>query len=437
MSARAIVGNSATVCVCCDDGRQVFRLRNKFLRNLKSQCKVGSVGRQALGDGYIVLEVTWQRDAVEVSSPWAAYAMTDEVAGASEFQGVSGSLWLHIGHMSFCPYQPVFQVLEKLPNEPNSPYTWVKATNTYKHEFELYPCLHRSLKWSMKFFTTVDTWQTLGRFAPSVIPVKPLPQSEECHLWPLRGGGGRKRRAPNDSEDGEAEERGAAEAQPIEDGGFDGEALEGSDIDEGDVAGAPEVGDEEGESAEDLANLLGSMDQREEAMQEVFADIDEGSVGVAPVAKAPVAEAPSQPQAASSSAAGGPPQQRAPLAPVVVQAPGMRTQAIAAMEFGNGRISYYRKGDFVAICQRHGCILTRTSRPGRRAAQGRPLGLMAAWLQTDFETKEEHLDKGNFPSYDARLLARTALALSPEGMELASHEGPGADGDLGEPEGLA
>ena len=72
-----------------------------------------------------------------------------------------------------------------------------------------------------------------------------------------------------------------------------------------------------------------------------------------------------------------------------------RGQAEVMVEVRGGQIRYYAQGVFTATCTdtRHGrCVLTRSARPGRRTAQGRPLGLLLAWLAagTSLDSKAEH-----------------------------------------------
>lgn len=103
--------------------------------------------------------------------------------------------------------------------------------------------------------------------------------------------------------------------------------------------------------------------------------------------------------------------------------PGVRLDALGSVELAGGSIRYYRKGDFVALCRFHPkCILARTSREGRRLAQGRPLGLLAAWLGLVADTKEQHMSKNQWPNQASRLEHRAMLAAMPGGPELLAYE---------------
>jgi len=95
--------------------------------------------------------------------------------------------------------------------------------------------------------------------------------------------------------------------------------------------------------------------------------------------------------------------------------------------FGSGRILHYGANDnFMAECNMAShlrCTLTRTARPGRRKGQGRPLGLLAAWL-LDPDCHEESRSSAQWarPSFDERVFSRTLLAQTENGPELLQHE---------------
>lgn len=108
-----------------------------------------------------------------------------------------------------------------------------------------------------------------------------------------------------------------------------------------------------------------------------------------------------------------------------------------------GKLIYYggQHENMVAECQNpaHGrCVKTKTVRkPKRRTTanvgQGRPLGLLAAWLSKgqSLQSKEEHWSKGHMPSREDRLIARQAI----KDMEGADAEGLlAAEADQGEGE---
>ena len=107
-----------------------------------------------------------------------------------------------------------------------------------------------------------------------------------------------------------------------------------------------------------------------------------------------------------------------------------RGMADAAVFLENGKISFYEKGNrFECTCFRHPkCVLTRTGAyNARRKGQGRPVGLMAAWLEFNdhaaMASAEDH--KNPFLvqgiSKQARLAARRRLRAA-EGPDIEARE---------------
>ena len=85
------------------------------------------------------------------------------------------------------------------------------------------------------------------------------------------------------------------------------------------------------------------------------------------------------------------------------------------------------------------CLPATAAASARRRAQGRPLGLMVAWLMTagDHATKEGHWDRSQWPNHQVRSEAREALAAMPGGLALMEHERTQEAGEAPEPDGLA
>ncbi len=84
------------------------------------------------------------------------------------------------------------------------------------------------------------------------------------------------------------------------------------------------------------------------------------------------------------------------------------------VQVGGGRIHYYGATKrFVAYCDdpRHKkCSRERVAWQGHRPSQGRPLGLLSAWLgDAEWESMREHCDIGIFATLDARRESRNAL----------------------------
>ena len=104
-----------------------------------------------------------------------------------------------------------------------------------------------------------------------------------------------------------------------------------------------------------------------------------------------------------------------------------------------GSITFYLlKQVFTATCRNpaHGrCVLTRTAERGTRPSQGRPLGLLAAWLfmGQDLPSKESHWDRHTWPNQATRFYHRKKLAETESGKQLLAEERPCDDGEPEEP----
>lgn len=164
---------------------------------------------------------------------------------------------------------------------------------------------------------------------------------------------------------------------------------------------------------------------------------------------------PSGPASSASQAAAATPAPAASKAPPPAAGPLFRDRAPAAarVDYRNGSISYYgskddeSKGRFQVVCGNplHGgrCRLTRTNcapqRAGRNAAQGRPLGLLAAWLacSDSCETKEDHDAAVAFLSAADRRQCRIELLGMASGAAVAVMERERRDEEASELEGQA
>ena len=110
-----------------------------------------------------------------------------------------------------------------------------------------------------------------------------------------------------------------------------------------------------------------------------------------------------------------------------------------------GKIHMFELGarkEFFAICpcDHHApdCRRYRTSHGGRKVAQGRPLGLLAAWLhagcQPAIADRDDH--KSFQPTREQRLAGRALVKADPNADLFLAFERPRREGDDSEPEGL-
>ena len=114
----------------------------------------------------------------------------------------------------------------------------------------------------------------------------------------------------------------------------------------------------------------------------------------------------------SSSSSGS--SSAAPAAPPAGSAPPPKKRALVAdavLEIGFATFKYYKADEnIVCLCQRTGhgnrCRLQRSRVAGAKYAQGRPIGLMMAWLTAHLEDDDDnhhgHVHMDPMPSYEDR-----------------------------------
>lgn len=117
----------------------------------------------------------------------------------------------------------------------------------------------------------------------------------------------------------------------------------------------------------------------------------------------------------------------------------------AVFEFGIIRY-YFSRREFVAHCQSpehgHRCRLSRSSEESlskRRAGQGRPIGLLGAWLMAgaadrNISSQWQHTHMRPMPSLSDRQAARMTIAAHAQGAGLLALERPAREGEPDEPE---
>ena len=124
---------------------------------------------------------------------------------------------------------------------------------------------------------------------------------------------------------------------------------------------------------------------------------------------------------------------------------GRAVAATLDIDVPHGYLKYYAKTDIVvAHCLFHGdrmCRMTRSLKASRvkaRAGQGRPLGLMLAWLggvgHAEDDSMEAH--KKYMPAFDERAAARTDFEMVDGHEEWLALERPARAGEANEPEAV-
>ena len=121
----------------------------------------------------------------------------------------------------------------------------------------------------------------------------------------------------------------------------------------------------------------------------------------------------------------------------------LRHPAELRVQVDGGFLTFYgNKQVFTATCgnPRHGrCVLSRTAEPGKRRQQGRPLGLLTAWLFVgkDLESKADHWNRALWPNAALRSQHRELLADVEGADALFDCERPREPGEGPEPEQVA
>ena len=301
-----------------------------------------------------------------------------------------------------------------------------KATAEYLTLFEVMAALDLKQTIALNVYMLTDAQRPVANIKPEDVFVKAIPQEYLQHdgkdvcFWPLAKKQAKPRRAkpkPPSASSSSADPIAGmqADAEP--------ELPPCSDDDPQDEENQEQPHHDE--LAEVLANFNDDDDFDEEAevenempMPDVASHDDDDTILPPAIPELPVPEPPAAAEpdtAAEPAIPPRPPPKR-----------GARGRAELEVICPNGAIKYYiSTGDFVSTCLRPGhgskCRLTRTSRPNaRRVAQGRPLGLLFAWLQLPATDQQSHLHLR--PSLEERVAGRAALTALPSGDSLQDLE---------------
>jgi hypothetical protein len=468
----------AGICLCSPEGRVLARFGNAFLNPLRAQFRPATAARIDLKEGRIVV-------AMQASAP--AGAAGGGAGLPPDFVAVQpGQRWAHIGLQYFSPFRPTMHVLRRSGMQPLVvDGVSLLASGDFVSLFPFLCDLDLSQAWWLQFFKTWESDQPLGTLIPSEVCVRAM--GSATMFWPGRGR--RPRGQPGQPQPPGGGEGGAFEI-PIEELDFEDPGWHGGDDDDGgeDLWGPlPEASLDEELLEEDNNELLselmeallhrppqppGEVPTESPAAPPGLEQASEDGADLLLTAHLPAPmEGSFGGMAASSTDAPPGPQPLAPsdsfdyfgldsmgaapasLGPVAVR-DGPRQKGVAPTPFHGGNITFYPdntglgKGRFQATCgngAEHGtkCRLTRTAAGAARltgsTAQGRPLGLLAAWLQCAqmAHTKEEHEAITVFLTHDEREQARSDLMLEENGPPLATHEREKRPSESDEPMGWA
>ena len=422
------------LCLCQGTGRDVMALRNHFLQIMKAQFDTRLPDqKERLQDGGVVVEL--QQVGESIFTPEWQALIDSYIEEDATKEGPTWSkekrLFLHLALQYFKPYRPTFHLLKLVETQPGPLFT-LEQTGVFLPEFRLWCEVDVDTSWSVTFHEVLVRSAPVVLLQPKQCLCSPIEGLHTEVLWPLpppakRAFQGRRRGRRTDAAVNQSQAGVACTAPPgpgLEDGcevatvmerqlAAEDEAFAESEDDESEelgeeddlfdllnehlqnvqadivlseeVAATQEAGIEEPFPSEELAvyppaeELLESAEPPSAVAAEPLETADE-AVTAAVESEADPGEA--------SMAARPPP-------PVVAFARGARSKAEFVAEVPGGRLSWYFQGMYTAQCnnEAHGkCVLTRTSQPGRRAAQGRPLGLLSSWLALgqDLPTKASH-----------------------------------------------
>lgn len=458
---------TAGICLCDEDGRRLANFSASFARLLKAQTKRRSPGRTALMQGLVVLKLS--------SADPSNLLIGTQIEAPEDLDVNIGQVvkWVHIGLMYLSPWRPTFTILQEsaaLPCVEGG--VALKASGDFETFYKHMDTLDKDKAWFFCVYHLWESHQVLTTFVPAEVSVRKV--GKPTLFWKGKGFHMPKRPRHPQPPPGPAE----AEAQGSDGGEWGRFAMHdaerearGSDDDDADDV-IQDASGSEGEPA--FCGL-------EDTLMEVMEELEEESAVGSPVEQTPSGLQPARaseaaaspvasegfgrlpgssagPVAAPPVAVGLPAAQVAPRnelvavgPPQVGRADVLRAPALSSVNFCGGVIAAYpdksnpTRGRFQATCGNplHGprCRLTRAMHGSVRkqnSAQGRPLGLMAAWLLVAHLAEDAIDHDAMIPllTQDQRAAAREDIKELPGGIELFSAERIRLEGEGEEPEGL-
>lgn len=313
------------------------------------------------------------------------------------------------------------------PSRSPDPSTCPQATGKFLTEVEGLQLVFGWDEVEARWYKLATVLEAIAVPTPNIVPIVPFfDEAAVYKVWPLRS-----RRVPRYPPS--AHRPISSDGQALGDAEETGEGVD-SDADEAMVE-AEDLFDLE----QELSTMLEAADViAEDGLGGAYAEQAAGS-GAIVLGAAPAPDAGEGPQS--------PPADAGPVAPASANDPpvpvGQRGAAVAVCQTIGGSIAFYgSKSAFEAVCDHpaHGrCVATRTNKGRGKTAEGfprggRPVGFLAAWLQTGgaAATKDEHWAMFENSQHE-RAALRAAIGATEAGATLLQHERPVAAGEPQEP----
>ena len=371
-------------------------------------------------------------------------------------QSHNDCLWWHVGYLLKKPWEPTFHVMEFIEDAPPPRLPQVSAVVAATGQINtLLPAIRRlglTKPWFMTIWCLSDSMAPVQDFLPKTVWVVRLKEDSQ-QFWPPRRApahhGGWRQHVEDLLDESSSDGSRASGESPRDAGvgddlGFDGDGGDGGEEEPPEQPMLERLWDElmigEEESAaedEGIAEQLGDAvsfigGNGCDGEDDDCADYDDDSSDCADydddddAAQDAILAAP-----ADGTENGGARASRSGREPAIV------------VETEGGSIHFYRSNfSFEAVCAdpRHGrrCTRTRTSIPGRRPGQGRPLGYLVAWLADgrEHDNREGHQTAKRF-EYAMRALCRDVFSHAAGSELLLAEEREPEPGEGEEPEHFA
>ena len=456
-------------CSCTPEGKRCRKLLTTYYNLLKGRFPSRGDARkkQALREGDIALLLHGTKEGAE----------TQERLGGSDSprpgraERLLGDVWLHIAWHSFKPYRSTLQSLRYV-DRVGANRIRLEQEQEFWADHELLARLDAEAAWTVSFYELKSTSQPMVTLNPAQCLVEKLQGSDQS-IWPPQRKERRCRREAASEARARAPHEAAAGASQAPPPGSDMEVTH-RDAQASDQESEPSDGSEEEQEGQDSqageeAELRAELEALALSWHEAPQDLDELDIADAAVVEEEAGEATAEDvllekqdthteeeaadpalsankeegRPSSSGAAAAASSDAAPDAAADTQdAPQNRRIHVPAQvvfDVPGGKLTFYSKGYITATCSnpRHGkCVMSRSTLVGRALGQGRPLGLMKAWLQLGrtCPSKEAHWDKSLWPDLAARRLARVELETMDGALDILGCERPQRPGEGSEPD---